>query len=194
MQRPTSPITHSIDVLYTLLLFYEFTLPHWSQSTISYSLWLLVTLVTLVDWMSTRAVYDLYSVSFLILDLVAVFTLTHAARFATITDSQLGYDSRYWVAFSILSIVYAIWDFQVSGQQGINQRQVKSLRLWGWLMVTSAVVTLGTFFALHLWQEGHPLMEWPQSIAMWITMPALGFWYIMQVMWLRIRFTAQSGK
>jgi hypothetical protein len=126
-------LTSSVDILFTLSLFYALiqfpNLVEWQD----YILWIGICLIILNEQVSVRASYEVYNVIIYLLDIMSI--VIYIIALAALNDE--GYNLIYWAAIGTLWLLYALWDYYMI-RFAVDQQARANLRKWGRYMLVSA--------------------------------------------------------
>ena len=183
-QKPLSPITASIDFLFTLLIFWA--LLQWDHSTTIASkfLFVLLYLIIINDWFSCRATFEFYTSEMFVIDVIIIFLFLRMVTSLTISHLTLGYQSVFWMQLSFLSILYGIWDYVVSiYTEDIGRR--KGLKSWGNKMFLEGGMCIASYF----WIEWIQTRVESRSLVFLIPeLPPVLIFVTLVIMWNKEKF------
>lgn len=137
-------ITNSMDVLLTIILFYNFS--NWVKydSLPTQLLGLFACLFALNDWMIVRETYEIYGTAMFIIDVLVCFCFANFPGSLVSHNGPWGYDPRFWLFVAIIEALYGTWDIFVSQISPIEKRQ-RTLSIWSKLSFVSVAMAVITF-------------------------------------------------
>lgn len=162
-KRPqVNPITTSIDILFTLLIFWSFQ--EWKSATTLEAkvLLLFLYLIVINDWLSCRATYELYTTEMFLIDVIIIYLFQRMVDSLTRAGDVTGYDTAFWLMLAALSVLYGIWDYVVAVYTDDRERQ-RGLRSWGNKMFATAALCAGSYVGLR-WLQFHSVFRSPMFL------------------------------
>jgi len=154
MSKHNNPLTKTVDMLFTLALFY--LLIHWPQLSLWQSkvLYVSLFLIVLNEQVSVRASYDVYNTITYFLDLVSIYIYVVALDALMVVDLKFGYAPKFWIYIGFLWLFYAVWDYVMI--PFADEEAKKNLRKWGLYMISAFFVTILSYlvisYAYHYFQ------------------------------------------
>lgn len=158
MRQDVHPITSSVDMLWTITIFYAFYRLHLLSGYWPILLGILTTLLLINEWFSTRATFDFYTGPMFLADIADVFLYVCIYTTLDNKDTNLSYSVFFWLALSGIWFVYFIWDVFVIPYT-IDEDSKKSLIKWEFWMFTAGVFTFGSFVILAVTSSDTPTWE-----------------------------------
>lgn len=158
----SNPITASIDILFTFLIFWAFW--EWRDVTTLESkvLLLFLYLIIINDWLSCRATYEFYTTEMFIIDVIIIFLFMRMVDSLGRTDSVARYDITFWFLLAGLSILYGIWDYIVCIYTKDAERK-RGLKSWGNKMFVTGVLCAMSYIGLR-WLQLHSTFRTPMFL------------------------------
>jgi len=139
MKKEVYPITTSIDVLWTITIFYAFYQLNSLRGYWPILLGILTTLLLINEWFSVRATFDFYTGPMFIADIFDVFL--YISIFSALkAPGVFSYATNYWLGLSLIWFIYFAWDISVLPFTK-DVGSAKSLKKWMYSMLFASVFT-----------------------------------------------------
>lgn len=179
-----SPITTSIDILFTLLIFWVFY--EWRNvATLEGKvLALFLYLIIINDWFSCRGTYEFYTSEMFLIDVVIIFLFQRMMDALTRADSVAQYDVVFWLLIAAMSVLYGVWDYVVSVYTRDDERG-RGLRSWAHKMFATAVLCAASYAGLRWLQLHSEFRTWMFLVA---EAPSFVVFVILIILWNKEKF------
>lgn len=190
-ENSNSSITQALDLMFTIAVLY--VMAQWSSivSIAAIALYVFSLITIINDWFSFRATSSIYTSGMFFCDLLILFIVVNIiSPLKQIT--QLGYSPNYWIYFSILVFVYALWDFFVAQVPKTNDERRKSLYNWMRIMILNGFLSIIAYLIQSLYLKNELFIPYKDILATWIPILPAGMfvgtlyvWNMQKLEWLR---------
>jgi len=142
-KRPT--IVTSIDILLTIVLFYNFSQWGTYQTIPAKLMGIFVCICIMNGWMTTRSSFDVYSPVLFVLDIMVIFIFANFPHLLNNSVLTWGYSTFFWFAVGLGEFLYIFWDIAIN-RFTPSEEAHKNLTFWAYLSLLSTVLCWGVFF------------------------------------------------
>lgn len=157
--KQENPITSSIDLLFTLIIFWSFTKWTYIFNIQAGVLLAFLYVIIINDWLSCRASFEFYTQTMFVIDVVILFLFLRMVDCLVEPDRPAGYEIDFWSYLAALSILYGIWDYIVAKYTKEDER-AKDLKSWGNKMLITGFVCILSYVGLQYLNAYQNVRTW----------------------------------